>query len=203
MRIRALDGDEWVIDRSNEEAVVIPTVYAPLRAQAHGSLRKVMRFALSGEEHLDNSVVGRTVVSIGARFDEARGHYLLEHLGVSAPEDGEVTGVLLREIAPQRIMRWALARAIRYSTDENGAPHISRWARDYLSPHLAGAENVKMLPVEGGPNDENIRAVAEIYRIAEAIRDAPAKAVADTLGLQQRTATNWINRAKTKGLLDG
>lgn len=203
MGINALAGDRWVVKASSETARILPSVSAPLRVQAHGSLRRVMKLAFLDEQYLDNSVVGRTVIGIEASYSEAHGHYRLEHLSVTAPEDEEVTGVLLREVAPQRIMRWALAQAIKYTNDDDGTPYISRWARDYLTPQLGGSDNVKMLPAEGGPTVENIKAVAEVYRIAEVIRDAPAKAVADVMGLQQRTATNWINRARAEGFLHG
>ena len=203
VEIKTLAGDMWKIEPSEQEVIILPTVHAPLRVQAHGSLRRVMRFLLAEEQHLDDSPEGRTVIGIEATYNEELRHYMLDHLSVSAPEGGEVTGVLLREVAPQRIMRWALAQAVRYSRDDDGAPYISTWACDYLAPGTAGSDDLKTLPIKGGPTAENIKAVSEVYRIAEAIRDAPAKAVADTMGLQQRTATNWINRAREEGLLNG
>lgn len=46
-----------------------------------------------------------------------------------------------------------------------------------------------------------LRWVARVYRVAALRSEPPAKSVAERLGLNQRTATRWIARARQEGLL--
>lgn len=52
------------------------------------------------------------------------------------------------------------------------------------------------------PSDpDGLLLAALAYRVAEITGENPALAVAETLGLKQRTATNWVARAREAGYL--
>lgn len=50
-------------------------------------------------------------------------------------------------------------------------------------------------------DDEAMLLTGLIYRIAEIAGENPAMAVAESIGLKQRTATNWIQRARAAGYM--
>lgn len=54
------------------------------------------------------------------------------------------------------------------------------------------------------PSDpDGLLLAALAYRVAEITGENPALAVAETLGMKQRTATNWVIRARDAGYLTG
>ncbi|MDP5226912.1 MULTISPECIES: hypothetical protein [Arthrobacter] len=164
---------------------LIPGVVGPEWMRAEGPFRTLPQSAgEAGGADLD------VQVALEARFDRDRGCYLLRSLTVEAPDGSEVTGVLLREIAPLRIMRWVLPRTFQVEQDK-----LSVWVSAFIAPEVA-AQATDPRP------EAALEDAATVYRLAEVVREPPAKAVADALGLQTRTATNWIVRARKQGLLE-
>jgi transposase len=53
----------------------------------------------------------------------------------------------------------------------------------------------------GGPSDEDLRAVADVYGLAFVTGGAPTKTVMERLGLPRSTAGRWIKMARERGLL--
>lgn len=141
---------------------------------------------------LDTEVSQSLRIELEARFDVWSGTYLLRRLSLIAQDGTEVNGVLLREIAPLRLMRWLLPRTFQVDRQQ-----LSVYVVDYIAPEIRevrDAQGVARLK-------PTLQDAAMVYNIARAVRDAPAKAVAETLGLQTRTATNWLLRAREAGLL--
>lgn len=165
---------------------LIPGVVGPLNVRAEGPFRTVPLGHAEGvsEQEMDAHI------ELEACHDPERGCYLLHKLSVTAPAGTEVTGVLLREVAPLRIMRWVLPRTFKIDADR-------------ISPHVVGFIAPEMVGLQPDPTPEpSLADAATVYRLAEIVREPPAKAVADALGLQTRTATNWIARARKQGLLE-
>ncbi len=53
----------------------------------------------------------------------------------------------------------------------------------------------------GGPTDEALRRLAEIYRAALVFGEPPARTVRERLGITAPTAGRWIARARERGFL--
>lgn len=123
-------------------------------------------------------------LELTATYEADLSHYTLSSLTMTTDPWHEVTGTLLRAIAPLTILTWVVLPTLQV------AARVSPYVQAYISPRVDRAAS--------GPT---LADAAAIYRLADMVRDAPAKAVADTLGLQTRTATNWITRAREAGLL--
>jgi hypothetical protein len=102
----------------------------------------------------------------------------------------EIGGSLLRTVRVHTIAR----RAIAYS--------LPLWTIGVIM--LRDKQRLGMLedfaPLEP-THPETLHLTALVYRIAEISNENPALAVAETMGLKQRTATNWIARARASGYM--
>lgn len=120
---------------------------------------------------------------IEAVYDPQAGRYRGQTLTVEAIEGREVTGEMLRTVRVKDVLRDA----------------ITRHMVDELWPLISGRPS----PLEpaGGPTTETLQQVALLYRIALLVGDAPAKAVAEALGVPRPTASRWATRARDRGYL--
>lgn len=167
---------------------LIPGVVAPKIVRSAGPLGTLPP-GMAGDV---TEQEGSAAIDVRAAYDADRRQYLLQHLGVTLEGGGEVTGVLLRKIAPLSIMRWVVPLTFLMEIRTH-----SRWVMRFANP-IGNARNTPTGPDETA----SLQDAASIYRLAEILREPPAKAVAETLGLQKRTATNWLSRAREQGLLD-
>lgn len=125
-------------------------------------------------------------VQIGASWNTHDRAYDVAKLVVTAgSKEHPVTGVVLRQIPVQHLLRGVVERHIvTYSGRGVGEPlHIPA-------------------PAGGKPTPENLETVGLIYDVSRAARDAPAKRVAEHFGLPPRTASHWIKLARERGHLD-
>ncbi|MGF6821927.1 hypothetical protein M2317_000813 [Microbacterium sp. ZKA21] len=196
MHLQDLSLVKWDGNQSTERLTVPPGISLPAWIEATGPLSRVMDTRSLSEATAEALEAEDALVRIEASYDATEERYLLRKLELSAPEGREVTGTLLREVAPLRIMRWVLPRTFQPRDVGLATPAVMRYIyperRIDLEPRPRGAI---------GPTHTEILEVATVYRLAYIVRDAPAKAVADSLGLERRTATNWILRARNAGLL--
>jgi len=103
-----------------------------------------------------------------------------------------VTSEMLRAIPVARLVRYAAATVQHVvSRGEGGAmmvapawPHETEWAN-----------------VRWGLNDETLRIVARIYRVAYLLGDAPTKTVQTMLDQPRSTVGRWIAAARQRGFL--
>ncbi|WP_193072451.1 hypothetical protein [Brevibacterium sp. FME37] len=188
IRVSTTDITErgWSLHVSSESVEPIPGVSAPCVVHANGPVDTLPPHLASGIDETDKGVA----LEVEATFDEEQGRFLLRRLGVAAPVEGEVTGILLRQIAPLGLVRWLV-------------PHTFTMTLESFGPYVANFVTPDVQPaVEPGVSSKaSLRDAAMIYRLAEVVREPPVKAVAESLGLQTRTATNWIVRARKQGLL--
>lgn len=176
----------WTLQVSSETVEPIPGVSAPCVVHANGPVAALPAHLASGVDEAEKGMK----LEIEATFDEEQGRYLLRRLGVMAPAEGEVTGTLLRQIAPLGLVRWLVPRTFTMTLETFG-PYVANFVTPEGRPVLDS----------GSSSTASLKDAAMVYRLAEVVREPPAKAVAESLGLQTRTATNWIVRARKQGLL--
>ena len=184
---KILNWTEWKVVGSGALIQVHPGVAIPSIVRAGGPLSSVP----SGERG-DSAFSEGFHLDIEASYGQALGHYTLRSFSVVAPENEEVTGVLLRTLTPLAVLRWILPRTFQLE-----ASALSVSVTDFVAPEL------KRQRIET-PNEKSagidLADVGTVYRLAAIVRYPPAKAVAETFGLEARTATNWIARARAVGL---
>ncbi|GAA1944874.1 hypothetical protein [Microbacterium deminutum] len=121
-------------------------------------------------------------------YSESAGRYEIAAFGLDRRQaEIEITGALWRTVRVQEIIQTVIDISL---------PLWTRPISDLRRDHSVTARDIPGL--EGGSPDA-ILLTAVAYRIAEISNENPALAVAETLGLKQRTATNWIQRARTDG----
>ena len=124
-------------------------------------------------------------------YSEALGRYEIASFGLDRGAAAtEITGVLWRTVRVHSIVRTAI---------ELGLPS---WAQAIARARFRRRDGVLRNPPEFSPSDpDGLLLAALAYRVAEITGENPALAVAETLGLKQRTATNWITRSREAGYL--
>lgn len=197
---------QWDVNPSAQPVDVIPGVTVPRRVTASGPADTV-----PGSEHETHEAR----LAVEARLDERRGCYLLAGLTVSVADD-EVTGTLLRTIAPLTILRWVIPRTFRID-HEILSPAVLAFVAPELEEERERRADEAATIVEGKaelgePISDDLQREAEqppptledavtVHRLAELVREPPGKAVTEALGISRRTATNWITRAREQGLI--
>jgi hypothetical protein len=144
------------------------------------------RYSLEAEVVYEQPVGGRM------------GHFVCNRLTVKRREDGPpITTEGLREVAINAFVRLAVeARRMRVGpTIREG--NKSTWELTWAGP-IALSERAR---AGGGPSEEDLRAVADVYQLAYATGAPPAKTVTQRLGLPRSTASRWIRMARERGLL--
>ncbi len=177
----------WHVVCDDHELDIHPGVAVPVAVQAHGPLSQIPGVSGAGASTLDGFRLEAEAV-----FEDSQGLYLLRRCSLVAPDGAEVTGQLLRSVAPLSVLRWILPRTFRLTEQA-----LTNAVVDFIAPEL------KQFRIEQrGHNASGIELtdVGTVYKLAGAVRYPPARAVAETFNLQPRTATNWITRARAAGL---
>ena len=166
----------WSIDLSADRHLVYPGVWAPATVRAWGELANLP--GVQANERDDS------VLEIEAHLGRSSGSYRLHKVTVTAGRGAEVSGSLLRAVAPLSVLRWVLPRTFQL---EGRA--LSDAVVDFVAPEFRQHRD-RLAHRKGQGVD--VADVATVYRLASVVRYPPAKAVAETFGLHARTATNWI-----------
>lgn len=151
------------------------------------------------------------VDGLSLEFENRAGRMVVVGLYVHG---AEITPGMLREIPLARLS------AIALTPDEPGMPF--RWTREHADPTvsdlrsataaLRGAKSTarKTAPLSAGKlgllraaglNDEFFAELARVYRQAVAETRAPAKLIADELGIPVGTVHRWVREARIAGAL--
>ena len=176
----------WQVDESRALINVHKGVAIPRLVRAWGPLSNV---PLSPG---DSDIDGGFRLEVEAAYSKPLGHYTLRSFSLVAQGDEEVNGVLLRTVTPLGVLRWILPRTFHLDASALSAP-VMRFVAPELKPHRTTEPN-------GGSTSIKLTDVGTVYRLAAIVRQPPAKAVAETFGLQTRNATYWITRARALGL---
>jgi hypothetical protein len=147
-----------------------------------GRLHLIVRDDVAGDINYD--------VDLRLELDETRARYQIATVTVAQRPNGpEVTSESLRTIP--------LRRLVRLAVEEAG--DITGWSdKDYLL--LRPGEGARF--AGKGPTDSNLLIAAYVYAIAALSGGTPAKAVAEAFAIEQRTASNWVRKARDRGYLD-
>ena len=177
------EGVEKLFRASGASILVPPGI--PIKPIIHGSLP------------VGDSVMGGlrpdelAWVSLRLEYSQRSERFEVASFGIDRRADEfEVSGAFLRTVKVQAIAKLALAEALPswgVVILELLRNHSRAQARG-LPPFKAGDEGILLL-------------TAMVYRIAAISGENPAQAVAESLGLKTRTATNWIQRARNAGFM--
>lgn len=178
----------WSIDRGSNSYVVHPGVSAPTIVRAWGPLVNV-----PGVQAADCDVRDGSVLEVEVHLGDAGGSYRLHRVTITAAQGAEVSGSLLRAVAPLSVMRWVLPRTFQLEGDA-----LSHALVDFVAPEFR-QYRPQLGDTKGSSVD--LADVATVYRLASVVRYPPARAVAETFNFHARTATNWIVRARAANLL--
>ena len=120
------------------------------------------------------------------------GRVEVDELGIKRLEGTpSINGELLRAVAIQPLIRGFVRNGMKlHSTVPEGTAAV---AFGLLS--LDDAKRMK----GAGPTAETLEWVGKVYRLAEFMGDAPAKAVEEAFGIPNSTARSWIGRARSAG----
>ena len=112
------------------------------------------------------------------------------------PGGPPVTVEAIRNLPLARLVRgvgWEFLKA-RVEDPDTGR------VRAFDHPAMKSETYCKELVAEG-PTDRTLSAVAYLYRIANAVGDAPVKFIEETLELSRSKTSRWIAMAREKGTL--
>jgi hypothetical protein len=126
------------------------------------------------------------------------GHFVCNRLTITRREDGPpVTTEGIREIPVAAFLRLSVeANLVRVGPRQHDG-HTSSWELTWVGP-IALSERAR---AGGGPGEEDLRAVADVYQLAYVTGGAPTKTVMERLGLSRSTASRWIALARKRSLL--
>ncbi|PPF89275.1 hypothetical protein C5C03_04080 [Clavibacter michiganensis] len=135
-------------------------------------------------------------VFMEAVYSHEHGRYAVADLRLRSPDlSTEITGRLLRTVKVQVLLRLAVGMSAQPEDPSITVEQVWDRRREFFDA-LADGKRVS-------PDEEILRSIAMTYRLAEVSNEPPAQAVAHHFDLQQRTATNWIRRAREAGYFDG
>jgi hypothetical protein len=169
-----------------------PTKFIPLGPGLAAPREFTFRLEEVGLYNLEADVVYEQPV--GGRM----GHFVVDWLTIRRREDGPpITSEGLRELPVAGFLRLAVESSLlRVRPDEHDG-RTSSWDLTPTGP-ITLSERAQ---AGGGPSDQDLRAVADIYQLAFLTGAAPTKAVIGRFNLPRSTASRWIKMARERGLL--
>lgn len=156
-------------------------------------LKSLVEAALPVENVYVGGLSGREVANAKFRleYSEAAGRYEIASFGIDRLNSTtEITGAFWRTVRVHSIV----GAAIEMSLPAWTGSIVRTW-------HRRRAGVLANPPQFTSSDPDGLLLAATVYRIAHVSNENPALAVAETLGLKQRTATNWIARAREAGFL--
>jgi hypothetical protein len=126
------------------------------------------------------------------------GYFVVDRLTVKRREDGPpVTSEGLRELPIAAFLRLALEGSLLRVGPTERHGNTSSWKLTPTGP-IALSERAQ---AGGGPSEQDLRAVADVYQLGYLTSGSPTKTVMQRLGLPRSTASRWIRMARERGLL--
>lgn len=172
-----------LVEASGEGILVPPGLTVPSIITGSFAVGKDDVGALVSGEYVD--------VNFRLEYSRESGTYEIASFGLDRGASSlEISGALWRTVRVHSIVRAAI---------EMGLPE---WARMIPRARFRRRDGILRDPPTYAASDpDGLLLTALSYRIAEITDENPALAVAELLGLKQRTATNWIARARAEGYL--
>jgi hypothetical protein len=137
--------------------------------------------------------------SLEMRVVYEAGRFVVDQLTVNRRADGPpVTTEGIREIPVAALLRLAVEGNLTRVGPRQHDGHTSTWEYTWA----AWPANLSERAQSGaGPNEHDLRAIADVYQIAYATDQPPTKTVMQRFGLPRSTASRWIALARKQGLL--
>jgi hypothetical protein len=149
--------------------------------------------SLPVDSHDVGALAGAEIVTARCRLEYSRdaGRYEIAFFGLDRFDgSAKITGALWRTVRVHAIVRTVIELA------------LPAWVAAFSQARFRRRDGKLALPREYKPSDpDGLLLAALTYRVAEITGENPALAVAELLELKQRTATNWIARARDAGYL--
>ena len=131
------------------------------------------------------------IATLRVEYAAATGRFEVAAFGLDRAEHPlEISGAFFRTVQVHAIAKQAIPAAV-----PSWAINLT-WLRS-----LRSRGGLKSFPEFTPSDSDEMLLTALVYRIAEISGENPAQAVADSIGLKQRTATNWIARARAAGYM--
>ncbi len=205
-------GWEWVKTESPEEQVQLASgVWAPAQIVAQGPYTEtppgegarlpeepVSYLYVPGEPaeppEPEEDILDAVWLRVHTEFSQRTSSYVLRGLLVDVGKGTDLTGVLLRRVAPESILRWLLPHALLVDplgTSPGVARYLGNRRAAEQQPPLGKQQHIRLSREE----------LAEVYRVAQAVRDNPTQAIADLTGVSARSTRDRIATARRQGLL--
>jgi hypothetical protein len=136
-----------------------------------------------------------TVFEIEVRWDAEAHRYLLNRLEITSP-DGITTSALHKYSIPRLVLALAAGEVLVELEGDDGM------ARFELALQAYDLTEIRARMKDEGPTRDNLEWVSRIYAWTAVMGGTPNRMVSSMFQLPTRTATRWIARARTDGLLD-
>ena len=132
------------------------------------------------------------IATLRLEYAPATGRFEVAAFGLDRADHSlEISGAFFRTVQVHAIARVGIPAA------------VPTWAIDLTTLRsLRSRGGLRSFPEFVLSDTDTMLLTALIYRIAEISGENPAQAVADSIGLKQRTATNWIGRARAAGYME-
>ena len=113
--------------------------------------------------------------------------------------EGEITPTVLRQVRLGELLTAAVPHcvAVEFEGKQRSVHDLLATGGRVIPEPLAA------VAVAAGPTADTLGLVQLIYGVAALAALPPMRAVATELGIPERTATHWITKARSAGLLDG
>ncbi|MBX3193872.1 MAG: hypothetical protein KF727_02070 [Microbacteriaceae bacterium] len=112
---------------------------------------------------------------------------------------GEITPTVLRQVRLGELLTAAVPHCVTVEFEGK-----QRTVHDLLATGgRVVPEPLAAIAVAAGPTADTLGLVQLIYGVAALAASPPMRAVANELGIPERTATHWISKARAAGLLEG
>lgn len=170
--------------KASGTSILVPpgiTLKPVVRARMHVGSEGVS--ALGGREDV--------YVTFRIEYSESAGCFEIAAFGVDRLDlPYEVSGAFFRTVRVHSIAKVGILAA------------LPAWAYELTQlRQLRFRGGLRSFPEFKPTDEEALLLTGLIYRIAEISGENPALAVAEAIGLKQRTATNWIQRARAAGYM--
>lgn len=144
-------------------------------------------------------------LELHARYDEQLHRYRVDRMSMWGRD---VTTALIRTVPIQRYLRELVAAACERPDPESimlffDIDVLAYWYPDggYDAVELEQRRDIERSE-RSISSVQTLRQVAAVYRLAELSNEPPARSVRLAFGLEARTATNWIRRARETGAFE-
>ncbi|GAB2850303.1 hypothetical protein ACFQ0P_07365 [Microbacterium insulae] len=141
---------------------------------------------------------------IEAKYIRTTGRYIVTAVAVESTTDAvEVNANTLRQVTVQAIVQAAAPHCIALTLDDS--PDAT-----WLSVSELSSRDGRLIPewlaadvVKRGSSEARLDVIQILYGVAALSGQAPLRMIMDELGVPHRTASDWTQKARAAGRLDG